>query len=103
MLDTTTGNIVTEFATEDEMIEFLSAVQAKDEDEPLLEYARFRYEVDRPILVARERDLVFYLARARERGVTGVVRARRRRSRIAFRAGPIAIAARCRARQASHA
>ena len=73
LLDTITVNKVTEFDTEDEVIEFLSAVQAKDGDEPLLEYALFRYEVDRPIHVARERDLVFYLERARERGVTHVV------------------------------
>lgn len=73
LLDMTTGNMVTEFDTQDEAIEILGEVQSKDGDGPLLEYALFRYEDDRPTLVAREHDLVLYLARAREQGVNRVV------------------------------
>ena len=76
LLDMTTGNMVTEFDSEDEVIEVLSEVQDKDGDGSLLEYALFRYEDDNPTLVARERDLVLYLARARERGARHVVGAR---------------------------
>jgi hypothetical protein len=76
LLDMTTGNMVTEFDTEDEVIEVLSGVHAEDGDGPLLEYALFRYEDDCPTLVARERDLVLYLERARERPAKHVVAAR---------------------------
>ena len=73
LLDMTTGNMVTEFDSEDEVIEILSDVQARNGDESLLEYALFRYEDDRPRLVAREHDLVHYLARSRERIANPVV------------------------------
>jgi hypothetical protein len=74
--DTTSGNLVTEFDSEEEAIVALLEVQAEDGDDPILEYALFRYEDDRPTLVARERDLVLYLERARARGVNRVVGAR---------------------------
>jgi hypothetical protein len=65
--DRTTGNLVTEFASEDEAIEALSAIQADDGDEPLLEYALFRFQDGRPTLVAKERDLVVHVASAQRR------------------------------------
>lgn len=65
--DRTTGNLVAEFDSEDDVIEALSGVQREDGDESLLGFALFRFEDDRPTLVAKERDLVLYLARARKR------------------------------------
>lgn len=67
LLDVTTGNVVTEFPSEDEVIKALSGVQIDDGDEPLLELALFRFQDGRPTLVAKERDLVAYVARARKR------------------------------------
>ena len=65
--DITTGNLVTEFDTEDKAIEALRGVQAEDGDGPPLEFALFRFQDDRPTLVAKERALVQYVARARKR------------------------------------
>ncbi|MBA3449633.1 MAG: hypothetical protein H0T18_00305 [Chloroflexia bacterium] len=62
--DTTTGNLVTEFDSEEEAIRALREVRAEDGNEPILEYALVRFQDGRPILVAKESDLVFYLARA---------------------------------------
>ena len=67
LLDVTTGNVVTEFQSEDDAVEALSGVQGDDGDEPILELALFRFQDGRPTLVAKERDLVIYLARARKR------------------------------------
>ena len=67
VLDVTTGNVVTEFQSEDEAVEALSGVQVDDGDEPILELALFHFLDGRPTLVAKERDLVVYLARARQR------------------------------------
>jgi hypothetical protein len=74
--DTTTGNLVTEFDTEDEAIEALLEIQAEEGDDPILEYGLLRFQNDHPTLVARERDLVAYLERARERRVAHVAGAR---------------------------
>lgn len=74
--DTTTGNLVTEFDTEDEAIQALLEIQAEEGDEPILEYGLLRFQDDHPTLVARERDLVQYLERARGRGVGPAVGAR---------------------------
>jgi hypothetical protein len=63
--DTTTGNLVTEFDSEDEAIEALCRVQAEDGEEALLEFALVRFQDDRPTLITRERDLIRYVARAR--------------------------------------
>ncbi|MGH7960307.1 MAG: hypothetical protein ACRERD_00590, partial [Candidatus Binatia bacterium] len=52
--DTTTGNLVTEFDSEDEAIEALCRVRAEDGYASLLEFALFRFEDDRPTLVAKE-------------------------------------------------
>ena len=76
LYDSTTANLVTEFDTEEEAIELLSQIQDDEGDEAILEYALFQYEDDRPTLVAREHDLVLYLARARERGASHVVSVR---------------------------
>jgi hypothetical protein len=65
--DTTTGNLVTEFDSEDKVIEVLSGVWAEDGDEPLLEFALFRFQNDRPTLVAKESGLISYIARAQMR------------------------------------
>lgn len=62
--DTTSGNLVTEFDSEDEAIRALHLVQLEDGDGPLLEFALFRYQDDRPTLVAKGRDLVLYVAGA---------------------------------------
>jgi hypothetical protein len=67
LLDVTTGNLITEFDSEDEAIEALSGVQADDGDEPLLEYALFRFQDGRPTLVAKERELVVHVASAQRR------------------------------------
>jgi hypothetical protein len=75
LLDTTTGNMVTEFDTEDEVIEILGEVQSNDGEGALLEYALFRYEGDHPTLVARKHDLVSYVARGRRRRQMQVVEA----------------------------
>jgi hypothetical protein len=63
----TTGNLITEFESEDEAIEALSGVQADEGDEPLLEYALFRFQDGRPTLVAKERELVVHVASAQRR------------------------------------
>ncbi len=63
--DITTGNLVTEFSTEDEAIAALSGIQADAGDEPLLEYALFRFHDDHPTLVAKATDLVRYVATKR--------------------------------------
>jgi hypothetical protein len=76
--DTTTGNIVTEFDSEDEVIQALIGVQAEDGDAPLLSFALFRFQHGRPTLVAKERDLVRYIARAISRGGTNVATSRAR-------------------------
>jgi hypothetical protein len=60
--DTTTGNLVTEFDSEDEAIEALSGIRADEGIEPLLEFALFRFEDDRPTLIAKANDLVSYIA-----------------------------------------
>jgi hypothetical protein len=65
--DTTTGNLVTEFDSEDEAIAALRGVQADDGDGPILECALFRFDDDRPTLIAKERDLVAYISRAERR------------------------------------
>jgi hypothetical protein len=62
--DTTTGNLVTEFDSEDEAIALLCGVRAEEGDEPLLGFALFRFEDDRPSLVAKEGDLVTYVVQA---------------------------------------
>jgi len=63
--DTTTGNLVTEFDSEDEAIEALYRVQAEDGEEALLEFALVRFQDDHPTLITKERELVRYVARAR--------------------------------------
>ena len=63
--DITTGNLVTEFDSEDEAIAALSGIQAEDGDEPLLELALVRFHDDRPTLVAKASDLVRYVAMSR--------------------------------------
>jgi hypothetical protein len=63
--DRTTGNLVTEFDSEDEAIEALCRVQAEDGEEALLEFALVRFQDDRPTLITKERDLIRYVARAR--------------------------------------
>jgi hypothetical protein len=68
--DTATGNLVTEFDSEDEAIGHLREVQADDGEAAILEFALFRFEDGRPTLVAKERDLVTYVARARARSLT---------------------------------
>jgi hypothetical protein len=62
--DTTTGNLVTEFDSEDEAIETLCSIRDKDGDETLLELALVRFQDDRPTLVAKEGALVEYISRA---------------------------------------
>ena len=71
--DTTTGNLVTEFDSEDEAIEALLGVQTEDGDGPLMEFALFQFQDDHPTLVAKERDLVLYLTRARKQNDLRVV------------------------------
>lgn len=63
--DTTTANLVTEVDSEDEAIEHLRGVQAEAGDEPLLEYALFRFQDHSPTLVAKASDFVLYVAQAR--------------------------------------
>ncbi len=63
--DTTTGNLVTEFDSEDEAIEALRDIRADEGIEPLLEFALFRFEDDRPTLIAKANDLVSYIAMKR--------------------------------------
>lgn len=63
--DTTTGNLISEFDSEDEALEALCRVQAEDGEEVLLEFALVRFQDDRPTLIAKERDLIRYVARAR--------------------------------------
>jgi hypothetical protein len=76
--DTTTGNIVTEFDSEHDAIEALIGVQAEDGDAPLLSFALFRFQHGRPTLVAKEHDLVHYIARAISRGGDGIATGRAR-------------------------
>ena len=66
--DTTTGNLVTEFDSEDEAIEALYSVQAEDGAEALLEFALVRFQDDRPTPIAKGRALVEYVARAKAWG-----------------------------------
>jgi hypothetical protein len=66
--DTASGNLVTEFGSEDAAIDALRGVQSEDGDAPFLDLALVRYEEDRPFLVAKGRDLVTYVAHARTRG-----------------------------------
>lgn len=68
--DTTTGNLITEFDSEDEAIEALCEVRSEDGDGPLLEFALFRFRDGRPTLLAKERDLVRFVARAHVRSLT---------------------------------
>jgi hypothetical protein len=65
--DTTTGNLVTEFDSENDAIAALSGILAKEGNEALLEYALFRYQDDHPSLIAKEDALVSYIARAQTR------------------------------------
>ena len=65
--DRTTGNLVTEFESEDEAIETLWELQSEDGDGPLLELALVRFQDDRPTVVAKENDLVVYVARSERR------------------------------------
>jgi hypothetical protein len=76
LFDATTGNLVTEFDSEDEAIDALNGIWADEGDEPISEYTLFRFRDGKPSVVARERDLVLYLERARARGVNRVVGAR---------------------------
>ena len=68
--DTTTGNLVTEFDSEEEAIGHLRVVQADEGEESILEFALFRFEDGRPTLIAKERDLVTYVARAEAPSLT---------------------------------
>ena len=68
LFDATTGNLVTEFDSEEEAIEALNGIWADEGDEPISEYTLFRFRDGKPSVVAREQDLVLYLERARERG-----------------------------------
>jgi hypothetical protein len=65
--DTTTGNLVTEFDSENDAIEALSGFLAEEGDKSLLALALFRYQDDRPFLIAKEGDLVSYIARVQKR------------------------------------
>jgi hypothetical protein len=67
--DTTTGNLVTEFDSEEAAIEALCDVQAEEGEDPLLELALFRFTDDRPTLIAKDQDLVHYVTRARTRSL----------------------------------
>jgi hypothetical protein len=67
LLDVTTGNLVTEFQSEDEAIAALSAVQVEEGDEPILDFALFRFDNGHPSLVAKRGELARYIARARRR------------------------------------
>jgi hypothetical protein len=60
--DTTTGNLVTEFDSEDEAIAALCSIRADEGIEPLLEFALLRFEDDRPTPIAKANDLVSYIA-----------------------------------------
>jgi hypothetical protein len=64
--DTTTGNLVTEFDSEDEALESLCEVRAEDGDEALLEFALFRFQDGRPTLIAKGPALAEYVIRARK-------------------------------------
>jgi hypothetical protein len=68
--DKTTGNLATELDLEDEAIEALGDVHAEEGQGPLLRLALFRFTDDRPNLIAKERDLVAYVARARAQSLT---------------------------------
>ena len=66
LLDMTSGNLAAEFESEEEVIESLREVQKEDGDGPILELALFLFEDGHPTLVAKERDLVLYVTRARK-------------------------------------
>ena len=68
--DTTTGNLVTEFDSEDEAIDHLRELQADEGEAPILEFALFRFEDVRPTLVAKGRDLIRYVAPSQARSLT---------------------------------
>lgn len=82
LMDVTTGNLVTEFDSEEDAIEALSEVQAADGDEPILEFALFRFQDGRPNLVAKESDLVLYVTRHMGQGTE------RRRGKSTLTVGP---------------
>ena len=63
--DTTSGNLVTEFDSEDEAIKALCRMRDENGDEALLEFALVSFQDNRPTLIAKDRDLIRYLARAR--------------------------------------
>jgi hypothetical protein len=65
--DATTGNLITEFDSEEEAIDALCRVGAEDGDEAFLEFALVRFQDDRPTLIAKGRALLQYVARARKR------------------------------------
>jgi hypothetical protein len=65
LLDVTTGNLITEFQSEDEAISALIAVQVEEGDEPILDFALFRFDNGRPSLVAKRGELVRYIAHVR--------------------------------------
>lgn len=67
---TTTGNLATEFDSEDEAIGHLREVQADEGEESILEFALLQFRDGRPTLVAKERDLVTCVARAQTRSLT---------------------------------
>ena len=71
--DTSTGNLVTEFDSEDEAIEALSRIRADEGVEPLLEFALFRFEDDRPTLVAKANELVRYVEVTRRGDNRGIL------------------------------
>ena len=62
--DTTSGNLVTEFESEQEATEALYQVLSEDGANPLLEWALLKFQEGHPSLVAKGSDLVVYVARA---------------------------------------
>lgn len=65
LLDLTTGNLVTEFRSEDEAISALNAIQVEEGDQPILDLALFRFHNGQPSLVAKQGELLHYIAHAR--------------------------------------
>ena len=63
LLDAMTGNVVADFASERELLDALYQVRDEDGEASLAEYVLLRFCDGHPTLVAKEEDLVKYVAR----------------------------------------
>lgn len=67
LLDAMTGNVVADFACEQELIDALSQVEDEHGEASVAEYILLRFRDGHPTLVAKEEGLIQFVARARGR------------------------------------